>query len=74
MAMVMGGGGCDDRSICRQRPGQAGCGVSRCRTNGPSRRLAESLGGTIIGTQLLRKADGVEHPEVVYRIPAPILN
>ncbi|MBO0754557.1 MAG: GNAT family N-acetyltransferase, partial [Bradyrhizobiaceae bacterium] len=40
--------------------------------NGPSRRLAESLGGRIIGTRLLRKASGIEHPEVVYRIPAPI--
>jgi RimJ/RimL family protein N-acetyltransferase len=38
--------------------------------NGPSRRLAESLGGSIVGTRLLRKAGGVEHPEVVYRIPA----
>ncbi len=42
--------------------------------NGPSRRLAERLGGRIIGTRLLRKAAGVEHPEVVYRIPAPILS
>jgi RimJ/RimL family protein N-acetyltransferase len=39
--------------------------------NGPSRRLAESLGGRIIGTRLLRKAGGIEYPEVVYRIPAP---
>ena len=38
--------------------------------NRPSRRLAESLGGRIIGTKLLRKATGIEHPEVVYRIPA----
>ena len=38
--------------------------------NGPSRRLAESLGGKIIGTRLLRKAAGIEHPEIVYRIPA----
>jgi RimJ/RimL family protein N-acetyltransferase len=38
--------------------------------NGPSRRLAESLGGRIIGARLLRKAGGIEHPEVVYRIPA----
>jgi RimJ/RimL family protein N-acetyltransferase len=38
--------------------------------NGPSRRLAESLGGTIIGVRLLRKAAGIEYPEVVYRIPA----
>ena len=38
--------------------------------NGPSRRLAESLGGKIIGTRLLRKAAGIEHPEVIYRIPA----
>lgn len=37
--------------------------------NGSSRRLAESLGGKIIGTRLLRKAGGIEHPEVVYRIP-----
>jgi RimJ/RimL family protein N-acetyltransferase len=40
--------------------------------NGPSRSLAESLGGRILGTRLLRKASGIEHPEVVYRIPAPI--
>jgi RimJ/RimL family protein N-acetyltransferase len=38
--------------------------------NGSSRRLAESLGGSV-GTRLLRKAGGVEYPEVVYRIPAP---
>jgi RimJ/RimL family protein N-acetyltransferase len=42
--------------------------------NGPSRRLAENLGGRVIGARLLRKASGVEYPEVVYRIPAPILN
>lgn len=36
--------------------------------NGPSRRLAEGLGGRVIGTRLLRKGSGV-----VYRIPAPIL-
>jgi RimJ/RimL family protein N-acetyltransferase len=40
--------------------------------NAPSRRLAESLGGRIIGTRLLRKAGGIEHPEVVYRIPVCI--
>jgi RimJ/RimL family protein N-acetyltransferase len=34
--------------------------------NGPSRRLAESLGGRIIATRLLRKGAGV-----VYRIPIP---
>jgi len=39
--------------------------------NGSSRRRAESLGGSIVGTRLLRKAGGVEYPEVVYRIPAP---
>lgn len=38
--------------------------------NGSSRRLAESLGGSIVGTRLLLKAGGVKHPEVVYRIPA----
>ena len=37
--------------------------------NGPSRRLAESLGGTLVGTRTLSKPDGI-HPEVVYRIPA----
>jgi RimJ/RimL family protein N-acetyltransferase len=42
--------------------------------NGPSRRLAERLGGRIIRTRLLRKAAGVEHPEVVYRIPVPVLS
>jgi RimJ/RimL family protein N-acetyltransferase len=42
--------------------------------NGLSRRLAERLGGRIIGTRLLRKAAGIEHPEVVYRIPAPALS
>jgi RimJ/RimL family protein N-acetyltransferase len=42
--------------------------------NGPSRRLAEHLGGRIIGTRLLRKAAGVEHPEVVYRIPVVALS
>jgi RimJ/RimL family protein N-acetyltransferase len=38
--------------------------------NLPSRRLAEHLGGQLIGTCTLRKASGVELPEVVYRIPA----
>ena len=35
--------------------------------NDPSRRLAERLGGRIIGPRLLRKGPGV-----VYRIPAPM--
>ena len=39
--------------------------------NDSSRRLAQRLGGVIVGTRLLRKAGGVKHPEVVYRIPAP---
>jgi hypothetical protein len=38
--------------------------------NGPSRRLAESPGGRIITSPLLRKIGGVEYPEIVYRIPA----
>jgi RimJ/RimL family protein N-acetyltransferase len=42
--------------------------------NGPSRRLAESLGGRIIGTRLLRKAGGIEYSEVVYQIPARIFD
>jgi RimJ/RimL family protein N-acetyltransferase len=41
--------------------------------NGPSRRLAESLGGSVIGTRLLKKPGGVVHPEVVYRIPGAAL-
>lgn len=36
--------------------------------NRPSRRLAESLGGLVVGTRRLRKPAGLEHPEVVYRI------
>ena len=40
--------------------------------NGPSRRLAESLGGKIIGTRRLRKAAGIEYSEIVYRIPSPV--
>jgi RimJ/RimL family protein N-acetyltransferase len=35
-----------------------------------SRRLAEHLGGQLVGRCTLRKANGVELPEVVYRIPA----
>jgi RimJ/RimL family protein N-acetyltransferase len=42
--------------------------------NGRSRHLAERLGGRIIGTRLLRKATGIQYPEVVYRIPATILS
>jgi RimJ/RimL family protein N-acetyltransferase len=35
-----------------------------------SRRLAEHLGGQLVGKCTLRKPNGVELPEVVYRIPA----
>ena len=42
--------------------------------NYPSRRLAESLGGILAGSRILRKSAGIEHPEVIYRIPAPIIN
>jgi RimJ/RimL family protein N-acetyltransferase len=38
--------------------------------NTPSRRLAESLGGAVIGTRELRKPGGIVFPEVIYRIPA----
>jgi RimJ/RimL family protein N-acetyltransferase len=41
--------------------------------NGPSRRLAQSLGGKIIGSRLLRKSSGIEYPQVVYRIPVPLV-
>lgn len=36
--------------------------------NHPSRHLAESLGGTLVGTRQLRKPSGVVLDEVVYRI------
>ncbi len=39
-----------------------------------SRRLAENLGGVPVGSRLLRKPGGIEHPEVIYRIPAPNMN
>ena len=35
-----------------------------------SRRLAEALGGKLVGKGTLRKPSGVELPEVIYRIPA----
>jgi RimJ/RimL family protein N-acetyltransferase len=38
--------------------------------NTPSRRLAESLGGAVIGARDLRKPGGIVFPEVIYRIPA----
>jgi RimJ/RimL family protein N-acetyltransferase len=37
--------------------------------NAASRRLAEKLGGVVVGTRTLRKAGGNELAEVVYRIP-----
>jgi RimJ/RimL family protein N-acetyltransferase len=37
--------------------------------NHPSRRLAESLHGTIVGARKLRKSSGAVLDEVVYRIP-----
>jgi RimJ/RimL family protein N-acetyltransferase len=39
--------------------------------NRRSRRLAESLGGIIVGARRLRKPS-LEHPEVVYRIPCAV--
>ena len=39
--------------------------------NVPSRRLAESQGGAVIGGRELRKPSGHVFQEVVYRIPAP---
>jgi hypothetical protein len=38
--------------------------------NIPSRRLAESLGGSIVGTLELRKPSGAVFQEAVYRIPS----
>ena len=40
------------------------------KQNLPSRRLAESLHGAIVGERKLRKSSGVVLDEVVYRIPA----
>ena len=42
--------------------------------NYPSRRLAENLGGILVGNRLLRKAGGIEHPEVIYRILTSNMN
>ena len=39
------------------------------KENRPSRRLAESLGGVVVGSRILAKASGVRLNEVVYRIP-----
>lgn len=39
------------------------------KQNQPSRRLAESLHGAIVGERNLRKSSGVVLDEVVYRIP-----
>jgi RimJ/RimL family protein N-acetyltransferase len=39
--------------------------------NKPSRRLAESLGGSHASVRELRKPSGVVLEEVIYRIPAP---
>jgi hypothetical protein len=36
--------------------------------NTASRHLAECLGGKIVGRRMLRKTNGVELPEVIYRI------
>jgi RimJ/RimL family protein N-acetyltransferase len=38
--------------------------------NRRSRRVAESLGGVLAETRMLRKPSGVVLDEVVYRIPA----
>ena len=38
--------------------------------NRRSRRVAESLGGVLAGTRVLRKPSGVVLDEVIYRIPA----
>jgi len=38
--------------------------------NTPSRRLAEALGGEIIGTRRRRKPGDVERRLLLYRIPA----
>jgi RimJ/RimL family protein N-acetyltransferase len=40
------------------------------KQNHPSRRLAESLHGAIVGERNLRKSSGIVLDEVVYRIPA----
>lgn len=39
--------------------------------NHPSRRVAESLNGEIVGSRRLEKTDDLDYSVVVYRIPAP---
>ena len=51
--------------------GVTGVLYSVAEKNRPSRRVAESLGGEIVGASRLRKGRGVEHPMLVYRIPVP---
>jgi RimJ/RimL family protein N-acetyltransferase len=41
--------------------------------NFPSRRLAEILGGKLVGTGTLRKPSGAELPEVIYRISTDLV-
>ena len=52
------------------RIGSAGFVYPVVLENFASRRLVESLGGTPVGTAVLRKPGGVALDEVVYRIPA----
>jgi len=52
------------------RVGSAGFVYPVVTENFSSRRLAESLGGTLVGTAVLHKSSGVTLDEVVYRIPA----
>jgi RimJ/RimL family protein N-acetyltransferase len=40
--------------------------------NRPSRHLAESLGGVLIGNRQLKKPSGEVMDEVVYRLPPPV--
>jgi RimJ/RimL family protein N-acetyltransferase len=51
-----------------EKLGVAGCIYPVAVQNHPSRHLAESLGGTFVGTRQLRKPSGVVLDEVVYRI------
>jgi RimJ/RimL family protein N-acetyltransferase len=60
-------------AIVKWAPAQIGAAAliyPVAKQNFPSRRLAESLHGTIVGERKLRKSSGVVLDEVVYRIPA----
>jgi RimJ/RimL family protein N-acetyltransferase len=51
--------------------GLDGVFFSVVEVNEPSRRIAEGLGGVVVGRRVQRQPGGSESPMVVYRIPQP---